>query len=85
MDEPFIGGIKLFAGNYAPSGWAFCDGTTLDINSHTALFSILGKQYGGDGRTNFQLPNLAALTEADGGTTPIRYIICLQGIYPSRN
>ena len=84
MDQ-FIGAIKLFAGNYAPRGWAACDGTTLDINSHQALFSILGTQYGGDGRTNFQLPNLAPLTESDGGTTPIRFIICLEGIYPSRN
>jgi microcystin-dependent protein len=85
MDGPFIGGIKLFAGNFAPHGWASCDGTTLDINSHQALYSILGTQYGGDDRTNFQLPNLAALTETDGGTTPIRYIICLEGSYPSRN
>jgi len=83
--EEFIGAIKLFAGNFAPRSWALCDGATLDIASHTALFSILGTQYGGDGRTNFQLPNLAPVTESDGGATPIRYIICTQGLYPSRN
>jgi len=81
----YIGEIRLFAGNFAPRGWASCDGTSLDINTYTALFSILGTQYGGDGQRNFQLPNLAPLAEADGGTTPIRYIICLEGIYPSRN
>jgi len=81
----YIGEIGLFAGNFAPRGWAFCDGTTLDISTNTALFSILGVQYGGDGQRNFQLPNLAPLSEADGGTTPIRYIICLEGMYPSRN
>ena len=79
-----IGEIVLFAGNYAPRGWAACDGTMLDINSNQALYSILGTQYGGDGRTNFQLPHLAPLTEVDGGTMPIRYIICLEGVYPAR-
>jgi microcystin-dependent protein len=56
--DPLIGGIALFAGNFAPRGWAFCEGQTLDIASNTALFSILGTQYGGDGRTNFKLPDL---------------------------
>ncbi len=56
--EPFIGEIKLFAGNFAPRGWAFCDGQLLPINQWQALFSILGTMYGGDGRTNFALPDL---------------------------
>ncbi len=81
----YIGEVRLFAGNFAPQGWAFCDGSTLEIQSNTALFSILGVQYGGDGTRNYQLPNLAPLAEADGGATPIRYIICLQGIYPQRH
>ncbi len=80
-----IGEIRLFAGNFAPRSWAVCDGQTLAIVDNQALFSILGTQYGGDGRTTFQLPNLAPLKESDGGETPIRYIICLQGVYPSRN
>lgn len=83
--EGYIGEIRLFAGNFAPRSWAFCSGQTLPIVQNEALFSILGNQYGGDGRTNFQLPDLAPLKEADGGETPIRYIICLQGIYPSRS
>jgi microcystin-dependent protein len=56
--EGFIGEVKLFAGNFAPRGWAFCDGQLLAISSHTALFSILGTNYGGDGRTTFGLPDL---------------------------
>jgi microcystin-dependent protein len=76
--------IRLFAGNFAPRGWAFCDGQTLSIARNTALFSILMTRYGGDGTTNFQLPKLAPLKESDGGDTPIKYIVCLQGIYPSR-
>ncbi|MGU3377243.1 phage tail protein [Chryseobacterium sp. M5A1_1a] len=57
MDE-FIGIVKLFAGNFAPRGWMFCDGTLLKISNNSALFSILGTTYGGDGRDTFALPNL---------------------------
>lgn len=56
--EPYIGQIILFAGNYAPRGWAFCNGQLLPISKHNALFSILGTFYGGDGRTSFALPDL---------------------------
>ncbi len=82
--EGYIGEIRLFAGNFAPRDWAFCGGQTLQIYDNTALFSILGTQYGGNGTSNFQLPNLAPLKESDGNDTPIRHIICLQGIYPCR-
>lgn len=58
MSEPFIGEIRLFGGNFAPRGFAFCQGQLLPITSNTALFSILGVTYGGDGRTTFGLPNL---------------------------
>ena len=58
MSEPFIGEIRIFAFNFAPNGWAFCDGQLLPINQYQALFSLLGTFYGGDGRTNFALPNL---------------------------
>lgn len=84
MVEGTIGEIRLFAGTFAPRGWAFCDGSTLSIAQNTALYSILGPQYGGDGKTSFQLPNLAPLKESDGGQTPIRYVICLVGYYPER-
>lgn len=56
--EPFIGEIVIFGGNFAPRGWAFCDGQLLAISQNTALFSILGTTYGGDGRTTFALPDL---------------------------
>lgn len=56
--EPLIGQIVMFGGNFAPRGWAFCDGQLLDIESHEPLFAILGTTYGGDGRTTFGLPDL---------------------------
>ncbi len=56
--EPFIGQVMMFGGNFAPRGWALCDGQLLSINSNSALFSILGTTYGGDGRTTFALPDL---------------------------
>ena len=57
MDE-YIGIVKLFAGNFAPRGWMFCDGSLLSIAQNSALFSILGTTYGGDGKTTFALPDL---------------------------
>lgn len=58
MNEPYIGSIVLFAGNFAPRGWALCQGQLLSIAQNTALFSILGTTYGGNGQTTFALPNL---------------------------
>lgn len=58
MSEPFIGEIRLFGFNFAPKGWAFCDGQILPIIQNTALFSLLGTMYGGNGQTTFALPNL---------------------------
>lgn len=56
--EPYIGQIIMFAGSYAPDGWAFCDGQLLEVNKYTTLYSILGTRYGGDGRATFGLPDL---------------------------
>ena len=56
--EAFIGTIILFAGNYAPNGWAFCDGQLLNVNQQEALFAVIGSTYGGDGKTTFALPDL---------------------------
>lgn len=56
--EPFLGQIQPFGFNFPPRGWAFCDGQLLAISSNTALFSLLGTMYGGDGRTTFALPDL---------------------------
>ena len=68
--DPFIGEIVLFAGNFAPRSWALCDGQLLSINSHSALFSILGTTYGGDGRTTFALPDLRGRTPVHPGHGP---------------
>lgn len=58
MSDPFVGEIRMFTGNYVPSGWAFCNGQLLPLSQNTALFAILGTAYGGDGRNTFALPNL---------------------------
>src|SRR5437764_9918585 len=57
MSEPFLAEIKIISWNFAPKGWAFCNGQLLPINQNQALFSILGTTYGGDGRVNFALPD----------------------------
>ena len=56
--DPMLAQIMMFGGNFAPRGWAFCDGQLLPISQYTALFSIIGTTYGGDGRTTFALPDL---------------------------
>lgn len=70
MSEPFIGEIRLFAGNFAPRGWAFCDGRRLPIAQNAALFSLLGTMYGGDGRVDFALPNLGGRLPVGVGAGP---------------
>lgn len=68
--DPYIGEIRLFAGNFAPYGWHFCDGSLLPITQNTALFSLLGTYYGGDGRTTFGLPDLRGRTPIHQGAGP---------------
>ncbi len=68
--EDMLGEIKLFAGNFAPRNWAICDGRLLPISSNTALFSILGTTYGGDGRTTFALPDLRGRVPMGPGSGP---------------
>ena len=58
MADPFVAEIRIFGFNFAPKGWAFCNGQILPISQNTALFSLLGTTYGGDGKSNFALPNL---------------------------
>ena len=65
--ETFLGTILLFAGNFAPRGWAFCNGQLLPINQNQALFSLLGTTYGGDGRTTFALPDLRGRVPVHAG------------------
>ena len=66
MSEPFVGEIRMFAGNFAPRGWAFCDGQLLAVSQNDALFSLLGTIYGGDGRTTFGLPDMRGRRAANG-------------------
>ena len=70
MSEPFIGQINMFAGNFAPRGWALCDGQLLAISQNSALFSLLGTNYGGDGRTTFGLPDLRGRLPIHAGAGP---------------
>src|ERR1700716_3010760 len=66
MAEPFLGELRIMSFNFAPKGWAECNGQLLPINSNQALFSLLGTAYGGDGRVNFGLPDLR-------GRVPVHY------------
>jgi microcystin-dependent protein len=68
--DPFIGQIQVFGFNFAPRGWAFCNGQLLSIAQNTALFSLLGTTYGGDGRTTFALPNLQGRSMIHYGSGP---------------
>ncbi len=70
MSEPFLGEINLFAGNFAPRGWALCRGQLLPIGSNTALFALIGTTYGGDGRVTFALPNLQGRVPIGAGAGP---------------
>lgn len=70
MSEPFVGEIRMFAGNFAPRGWAFCDGQLLAVSQNDALFSLLGTIYGGDGRTTFGLPDLRGRIPLHAGDGP---------------
>ena len=70
QSDPFIGQLSVFAGSFAPRGWAFCDGGLLRINEYQALFSLIGTNYGGDGRTNFALPDLRGRVVIGPGQGP---------------
>jgi microcystin-dependent protein len=85
MSEPFIAEIRLFAGNFAPRGWAFCNGQILSIAQNTALFSLLGTTYGGNGQTTFALPDLRGRVPISPGQGPglPSYTLGQQGGAPS--
>ncbi len=68
MSDFYIGEIRLFAGNFAPAGWAFCDGTLLPISENDALFQLIGTTYGGDGQNTFALPDLRGRVPLHSGT-----------------
>jgi microcystin-dependent protein len=68
--DPFVGEIRIFAFNFAPTGWALCNGQVLPIRQNTALFSLLGTSYGGDGKSTFGLPDLTGAAPVHAGTGP---------------
>lgn len=70
MVEAYLGEIRMFAGDYAPEGWALCQGQTLDIGEHTALYTLLANEYGGDGRRTFKLPDLCGRVPVGQGQGP---------------
>jgi len=78
MSEPLIGQLALVPYGFAPDGWAVCNGQFIPIQQNTALFSLLGTRFGGDGRSNFALPTL------EGPAENLHWVIALRGIYPNR-
>jgi microcystin-dependent protein len=70
MSNPFVAEIRIFPFNFAPKGWAFCDGQILPLSQNTALFSLLGTTYGGDGKSNFALPNMQGSAPMHPGQGP---------------
>jgi len=77
----------MFAGGFAPRGWALCDGRLLSISQNSALFSVLGTAYGGDGMTNFAVPDLRGRVPRQPDPGPdavVSFIIALQGAFPAR-
>lgn len=70
MPQPFVGEIRIFAGSFAPTGWAFCNGQILPIGQNTALFSLIGTTYGGNGVSTFALPNLQGRVPIGSGDGP---------------
>ena len=81
MSQPYVGEIRIFAGNFAPAGWAFCDGSLQSISVNPTLFQLIGTTYGGDGVNTFALPDL----RGKGIVAGLNYYIALQGVFPSRD
>lgn len=83
MADPFVAEIRMFPFNFAPSGWAFCNGQLMPISQNTALFSLLGTTYGGDGKTTFALPDLegrAAMHPGQGQGLSLRDLGEMSGV-----
>src|SRR5215218_4356012 len=83
MADPFVAEIRIFPFNFAPKGWAFCDGQLLPLSQNTALFSLLGTTYGGDGKSTFALPDLqgnAAMHPGQGQGLSLRDLGEISGV-----
>jgi microcystin-dependent protein len=97
MSSPFVAQVSMFAFNFAPKGWAFCNGQLLPISQNTALFSLLGTNYGGDGKATFGLPNFQGMASVGQGqgaglssyfigeSTGVQNVTVLQSEMPSHN
>ena len=79
MAQPYVGEIRMFAGNFAPAGWMFCEGQPLPISEYETLFQLIGTTYGGDGENTFGLPNA---TGPCSGDAAINVCISLYGDWP---
>jgi microcystin-dependent protein len=81
MAQPYVGEIRIFAGNFAPAGWMFCNGQSLPISENDVLFQLIGTTYGGDGQETFNLPNLQSRTPIHRGNGPdgVTYGLAEQG------
>jgi microcystin-dependent protein len=84
--NPILGSLLLVPFNFAPVGWALCNGQLLPVSENQALFSLLGTTFGGDGFTNFALPNLTGTNAVnDPSSTALTWVISTQGVYPQRD
>ncbi|WP_349674816.1 tail fiber protein [Lacrimispora sp.] len=82
--DPYIGQIQLFAYDFEPRGWALCDGRTMQIMPNQALYSLIGTTFGGNGATEFKLPDLRNANPL-ATTNQMRYYIAVMGMYPMRS
>ena len=82
--DPFLGEIRLFGFNWAPNNWQLCQGQLMNISEYTALFSVLGTNYGGDGIKTFALPDMRGLAMKAANGEVSSWCIAIQGVYPSR-
>lgn len=80
MADTYLGDVRAMSFGFAPQGWAQCQGQLLPIMQNQALYSLLGTQFGGDGRDNFALPALPPVPAQNGGT--LTYCICIRGYFP---
>jgi microcystin-dependent protein len=79
MAQPYVGEIRMFAGNFGPAGWMFCDGTLLPISENETLFNLIGTTYGGDGQQTFALPDLRGRIPLHHGTAQSAYVLAESG------
>lgn len=86
MEELYLlGQIAIFPWNWAPKHWAKCDGQLISISQNSALFSLIGTEFGGDGQVTFALPKMPPIKTANADGGDLAYYIVVDGIYPSRN